>query len=140
MPAHITRLVEAAHERGADGVILDVEDSVPQDQKGQARRQLPESMAKVGRKGGSVLVRVNRGWRALAADLDAAVMAVLTSAIDVARENIVSLFHQALPLCELTRLIRDSEADLLDHQAGHQQADPHGNYSNRPHRPPGCGG
>ncbi|RWD26514.1 MAG: CoA ester lyase [Mesorhizobium sp.] len=75
VPAHVPRFVEAAHERGADGVILDLEDSVPQDRKGEARRQLPESVAKVGRRGASVLVRVNRGLRALAADLDAAVMA-----------------------------------------------------------------
>ncbi|MER9585779.1 CoA ester lyase [Mesorhizobium sp. M0276] len=75
VPAHVPRFVETAHERGADGVILDLEDSVPQDQKGEARRQLPESVAKVARKGASVLVRVNRGLRALAADLDAAVMA-----------------------------------------------------------------
>ncbi|TIL34706.1 MAG: CoA ester lyase [Mesorhizobium sp.] len=75
VPAHVPRFVETAHERGADGVILDLEDSVPQDQKGEARRQLPESVAKVGRKGKSVLVRVNPRLRDLAADLDAAVMA-----------------------------------------------------------------
>ncbi|MES0070280.1 CoA ester lyase [Mesorhizobium sp. M0074] len=75
VPAHIPRFVETGHERGADGVILDLEDSVPQDQKGESRRQLPESVAKVARKGASVLVRVNRGLRALAADLNAAVMA-----------------------------------------------------------------
>lgn len=75
VPAHVPRFVEKAHERGADGVILDLEDSVPQERKGEARRQLNESMAKVGRKGASVLVRVNRGLRALAADLDVAVMA-----------------------------------------------------------------
>lgn len=75
VPAHVPRFVETAHERGADGVILDLEDSVPQNQKGEARRQLPECVAKVARKGASVLVRVNRGLRALAADLDAAVIA-----------------------------------------------------------------
>lgn len=75
VPAHVPRFVETAHERGADGVILDLEDSVPQDQKGEARRELPECVVKVGRKGASVLVRVNRGLRALAADLDAAVIA-----------------------------------------------------------------
>lgn len=75
VPAHVPRFVEAAQERGADGVILDLEDSVPQDHKGEARRQLRDSVAKVGRKGASVLVRVNRGFRALAADLDAAVVA-----------------------------------------------------------------
>ncbi|RWP58913.1 MAG: CoA ester lyase [Mesorhizobium sp.] len=75
VPAHVARFVETAHERGADGVILDLEDSVPQDQKGEARQQLPESVAKVALKGASVLVRVNRGLCALAADLDTAVMA-----------------------------------------------------------------
>ncbi|CCV10431.1 CoA ester lyase [Mesorhizobium sp. STM 4661] len=75
VPTHVPRFVETAHERGADGVILDLEDSVPQDQKGEARRRLPECVAKVGRKGASVLVRVNHGLRALAADLDAAVIA-----------------------------------------------------------------
>ncbi|MER9977449.1 CoA ester lyase [Mesorhizobium sp. M0085] len=75
VPAHVPRFVETAHERGADGIILDLEDSVPQDQKGEARKQLPESVAKAERKGASVLVRVNRGLRALAVDLDAAVMA-----------------------------------------------------------------
>lgn len=62
-------------ERGANGLILNVEGFVPQDQKGEARRQLPQSVAKVARNSASVLVRVNGGLRALAADLDAAVMA-----------------------------------------------------------------
>ncbi|RUV40499.1 CoA ester lyase [Mesorhizobium sp. M1A.T.Ca.IN.004.03.1.1] len=75
VPAHVPRFLETAHERGADGVILDLEDSVPQDHKGESRRQLSASVAKVGRKGASVLVRVNRGLCALAADLDAAVVA-----------------------------------------------------------------
>ncbi|ARP68102.1 CoA ester lyase [Mesorhizobium sp. WSM1497] len=75
VPAHVARFVATAHQRGADGLILDLEDSVPQEQKGEARRQLPESVAKVGSKGASVLVRVNRGLRVLAADLDAAVVA-----------------------------------------------------------------
>ncbi|MER9371962.1 CoA ester lyase [Mesorhizobium sp. M0491] len=75
VPAHVPRFVETAHERGADGIILDLEDSVPQDQKGEARRQLSEAVTKVARKGASVLVRVNRGLRALAGDLDAAVIA-----------------------------------------------------------------
>ncbi|WP_292064720.1 CoA ester lyase [Mesorhizobium sp.] len=75
VPAHVQRFVETAHERGADGVILDLEDSVPLAQKGEARKQLSESVAKVARAGASVLVRVNHGLRALAADLDAAVIA-----------------------------------------------------------------
>ncbi|MDX8509269.1 HpcH/HpaI aldolase/citrate lyase family protein [Mesorhizobium captivum] len=64
VPAHVPRFVETAPERGADGVILDLEDSVPQDQKAESRRKLRESVAKVRRKGASVLVRVNRSLRA----------------------------------------------------------------------------
>ncbi|MEI9426183.1 HpcH/HpaI aldolase/citrate lyase family protein [Mesorhizobium sp. Cs1299R1N3] len=75
VPAHVPRFVERAHERGADGVILDLEDSVPLNQKSEARRLLTESVAKVGRQGASVLVRVNSGLRAVTADLNAAVMA-----------------------------------------------------------------
>ncbi|WP_052522785.1 CoA ester lyase [Ensifer sp. BR816] len=75
VPSHIPRFVEKAHERDADGVILDLEDSVPQDQKHGARRQLVECVKTVAGKGTSVLVRVNRGLRHLAADLDAAVVA-----------------------------------------------------------------
>lgn len=75
VPAHVPRFVETAHQRGADGLILDLEDSVPHEQKSEARRQLSQSVAKVARKGASVLVRVNHGLRALAADLDAAVIA-----------------------------------------------------------------
>ncbi|UCI31808.1 HpcH/HpaI aldolase/citrate lyase family protein [Mesorhizobium sp. B4-1-4] len=75
VPAHIPRFVETAHDRGADGIILDLEDAVPQDRKQEARRQLSESVSKVGRRGASVLVRVNRGLRALACDLDVAVAA-----------------------------------------------------------------
>ncbi|TIU94239.1 MAG: CoA ester lyase, partial [Mesorhizobium sp.] len=75
VPSHVPRFVGAAHERGADGIILDLEDSVPQDQKDESRRQLSASVTKVGRKGAYVLVRVNRGLRALAADLDSAVIA-----------------------------------------------------------------
>ncbi|WP_280952725.1 aldolase/citrate lyase family protein [Mesorhizobium sp. WSM3860] len=40
VPTHVPRFVETAHERGADGLILDLEDSVPQDQKGEARDSL----------------------------------------------------------------------------------------------------
>ncbi|MER8773015.1 aldolase/citrate lyase family protein [Mesorhizobium sp. M0960] len=54
VPAHVPRFVETAHERGADGVILDLEDSVPQDQKAESRRQLSACVAKVGRMGASV--------------------------------------------------------------------------------------
>ena len=43
VPAHVERFVARAHERGADGIILDVEDSVPAEQKSAARAGLAAS-------------------------------------------------------------------------------------------------
>ncbi|TIS39665.1 MAG: CoA ester lyase [Mesorhizobium sp.] len=103
VPAHVPRFVEAAHERGADGVILDLEDSVPQDQKGKARWQLSECVAKVGRKDASVLVRVNRGLRALAADLDAAVMAGVDALVLPKTESAEWVLEIANAVSELER-------------------------------------
>ena len=37
VPANVPRYVERAHERGADAVILDLEDSVPEGEKAAAR-------------------------------------------------------------------------------------------------------
>ena len=61
-----------AHERGADGVILDLEDAVPPAEKPAARARLAESIRSVGRNG-AALVRVNHALRQLGADLEAAV-------------------------------------------------------------------
>ena len=74
VPAHVERFVARAHERGADGVILDLEDAVPAEEKPTARAGLAGAAARVGRGGAAVLVRVNRGLRALALDLEAAVI------------------------------------------------------------------
>lgn len=103
VPAHVPRFVEAAHERGADGVILDLEDSVPQDQKGEARKRLPECVAKVGQKGASVLVRVNHDLRALAADLDAAVIRGVEALVLPKTDSAEWVFEIANAVSELKR-------------------------------------
>ncbi|MEQ1768315.1 MAG: CoA ester lyase [Devosia sp.] len=63
VPAHSERFVAKAHERGADGIILDLEDSVPDADKDKARDGLPQSRAFVGRNGAAVFVRINSGAR-----------------------------------------------------------------------------
>ncbi|RWM14266.1 MAG: CoA ester lyase [Mesorhizobium sp.] len=103
VPAHVPRFVEAAHERGADGVILDLEDSVPQDQKDESRRQLSASVAKVGGRGAYVLVRVNRGLRALAADLDAAVVAGVDALVLPKTDSAAWVIEIANAVSELER-------------------------------------
>ena len=59
VPAHSERFLSRAHERGADAIILDLEDAVPQEHKQAARDGLPASVAAVRRNGAQVFVRIN---------------------------------------------------------------------------------
>lgn len=77
VPAHIDKFVARAHERGADAVILDLEDSVPLAQKAQAREALAGRAAAVAGRGTPVLVRVNAEAACAANDIDAAVGAAV---------------------------------------------------------------
>jgi citrate lyase subunit beta/citryl-CoA lyase len=73
IPAHNERFVARAHERGADAIILDLEDGVPLLQKDAARGGLAAAVRAVGQGGAKVFVRVNTDARQ--ADDIAAVMA-----------------------------------------------------------------
>ncbi|UWU19578.1 CoA ester lyase (plasmid) [Rhizobium sullae] len=73
VPAHEKRFVEKAHTRGADAVILDLEDSAPAFAKEMARENLRPSIASISGHGVSVVVRVNRDLANCVADLAVAV-------------------------------------------------------------------
>jgi citrate lyase subunit beta/citryl-CoA lyase len=68
--------VERAWTRGADAIILDLEDSIPDPEKAPSRRLIRESIPIVARGGGDVLVRINKG--SMDEDLDASVWPGLT--------------------------------------------------------------
>ena len=74
VPANNARFVEKAHTRGADGIILDLEDSVPVAERPRARAELGASIEQAGRGGGDMLVRINSQPDEAPADLDAAVV------------------------------------------------------------------
>lgn len=59
VPAHSQRFIAKAHERGADAIILDLEDAVPPEHKQAARDGLRESVASVRQNGARVFVRIN---------------------------------------------------------------------------------
>ncbi|QEW24160.1 (3S)-malyl-CoA thioesterase (plasmid) [Marinibacterium anthonyi] len=63
VPANAERFVAKAHERGADAVILDLEDAVEEGSKDAARAGLGDVVPRVGRDGARVYVRVNSGPR-----------------------------------------------------------------------------
>ena len=81
VPAHVPRFVEGAHRRGADGLVLDLEDAVPASEKAGARDRLAHSLAAVSRDGAAAMVRVNHGLRDLVRDLEAAVVPGLTALV-----------------------------------------------------------
>jgi citrate lyase subunit beta/citryl-CoA lyase len=74
VPINVVRFVEGAHRRGADAIQLDLEDSIPFSEKEDARRQLPQAIARVSQSGASVIVRINQPWRLAVRDLEAAIL------------------------------------------------------------------
>ncbi len=59
VPASSSRFIAKAHERGADAIILDLEDSVAPGEKEKARDGLAEAVPTVSRNGAKVFVRIN---------------------------------------------------------------------------------
>ncbi len=59
VPGSSPRFLEKAHERGADAIIVDLEDAVAANEKDAARAALVRSVPMVGRSGAPVIVRIN---------------------------------------------------------------------------------
>jgi citrate lyase subunit beta/citryl-CoA lyase len=75
VPASSPRFIEKAGTRGADAIILDLEDSVAEEQKAAARKRLAEAVPFLSRSGTDVWVRVNRPLTLAVADVQAATCA-----------------------------------------------------------------
>lgn len=74
VPATSERFVAKAHTRGADVIILDLEDSIPPGEKQAARDALEAAAKTVGQAGAEVCVRINRPMEMSVLDIAAAVM------------------------------------------------------------------
>ncbi len=107
VPAHSDRFLARAHERGADAIILDLEDAVPEADKDAARDRLVETAPMVARNGARVFVRINAGERR-AADAEATVAAGAT--IVLAKADLAAL--DTLPGPAIAML--ESPAAILD--------------------------
>ena len=73
VPVNVEKFVDSAHTRGADAIILDLEDSILPKDKEHARTLVAAAAPKVARSGADVLVRINRPWRLCLRDLEAVV-------------------------------------------------------------------
>lgn len=79
VPVTAEKFVARAHTRGADVIILDLEDSIPPDDKDAARAALPAAARQVRGGGVEVCVRINRPLELAIPDIQAAVMPEVTA-------------------------------------------------------------
>jgi citrate lyase subunit beta/citryl-CoA lyase len=71
VPVSSERFLAKAHERGADAIILDLEDAVAPAQKDAARARLAEAVKMVRRNGAAVFVRINAEAERIRLDAEA---------------------------------------------------------------------
>lgn len=111
VPANSERFLAKAHERGADAIILDLEDAVPEAEKDAARAGLKDAAKSAGRNGSPIFVRINAGERQRG-DAKAA-LAAGAKAIVLAKADLGNLDGFALPL---VAMLEDAGA-VLDARA-----------------------
>lgn len=73
LPVNIPRFVEKAYQRGADAILLDLEDAVPWAEKENARRLVKGSIPLAAKGGAEVGVRINKDPQWLSLDVEASV-------------------------------------------------------------------
>lgn len=109
IPADAERFIAKGAERGADAIILDLEDGVAPSSKAAARVALPAAVRKLHHGGATVFVRVNNQLDLLVGDVAAAVAA--------GADGIV------MPKVELARELEQLDAELAreEHFSGRPQ-------------------
>lgn len=102
-PANAERFVAKAHTRGADAIILDLEDSVSADEKAAARAGVAQAAHTVGQAGADVLVRINRELHWAVEDIAATVGPAVSAVVlpKVMGPEHVRLLSEAVALREL---------------------------------------
>ena len=83
VPVNVDKFVRTGADRGADGIILDLEDAVAPSQKDHARTLIADAIPHVSRNGADVLVRINRPWRMMVRDIEAAVIPGVAALADL---------------------------------------------------------
>ena len=112
VPVTAKRFVDGAASRGADAIILDLEDSVAASEKERGRSLVPEAANIVSCGGADVVVRINRLLRLAVRDIKAAVgPAEGVGAVTVDGKMI------DVPVVEHARLLLEREAGIAAREA-----------------------
>lgn len=108
-PANAPRFIAKAHTRGADAIILDLEDAVPAAEKANARATVAASARAIRqampRGAPEVLVRINRELDLAVADIEAAVCADVAALVlpKVHGPEHIQLLAEVIAACEARR-------------------------------------
>lgn len=104
VPVNVRRFVEKACLRGADVIVLDLEDSIPAAQKVEGRSMLENAISVAGRGAAQLMVRVNNEASLLEADVEAAICKRLDALF-------IPKVESAQQLVKLDHLTKEVEAE-----------------------------
>jgi len=107
-PVNVQRFVEKASTRGADCLIMDLEDSVPREEKENSRKLVKDYIPIVGGGGSDVAVRINSPLEEAEKDLKASVWPGLTyiALPKVESREYVILIDNMISMLEVNRGIK----------------------------------
>ena len=103
IPVHLEKFVAKAHTRGADAYILDLEDSVPLEQKAQARECVIPAAKTVSQGGAAALVRINLDERFAMDDVVASVSEYVQAIVVPKVESALQLQNFSARITELEK-------------------------------------
>ncbi len=77
VPVNVSKYVEKAHTRGADAIVLDLEDSIAPNDKEEARRLVEFAAPICAKSGADIFVRINRPLELAVRDIEAVVSPIV---------------------------------------------------------------
>ena len=115
IPANNEKFVSKAHLRGADVIILDLEDSIPVAEKSNARRIINDSLKTLESNGQLAVARVNGDLSNLVKDLESLDLAKVSGIFlpKIESQGMVKAVDQLLSLLELAQGIEIGSTELI---------------------------
>ncbi|MEE4245194.1 MAG: CoA ester lyase [Kangiellaceae bacterium] len=115
IPANNSKFIEKASQRGADAIILDLEDSVPSEQKQQARKHVAQHINYLYKEGVELVVRINSDLFNATADLTTVINDKVSAIMlpKIIGADHISLIDQAISQLEQERAIETGKIKII---------------------------